>query len=149
MPTPEEDAEINRGIAADPDNPEWTSEDMARARPFPELVAQKRMGRPPKENPKEQVSVRYDADILAAFRATGEGWQTRMNDALRTTWPNIRSRKHMDSDAERLARVQRVIDGHREEIERLRNRPTWLSVIGVIAIIVVGGGLVELVRHLI
>lgn len=84
MPTPEEDAEINRGIAADPDNPEWTSEDMARARPFPELVAQKRMGRPPKENPKEQVSVRYDADILAAFRATGEGWQTRMNDALRT-----------------------------------------------------------------
>jgi uncharacterized protein (DUF4415 family) len=42
------------------------------------------MGRPPKENPKEQVSVRYDADVLEAFRATGDGWQTRMNDALRT-----------------------------------------------------------------
>ncbi|SAL86768.1 hypothetical protein AWB67_07275 [Caballeronia terrestris] len=42
----------------------------------------------------------------------------------------------MDSDAERLARMQRVIDRHLEEIERLQNRPTWLSAIGVIAIIV-------------
>jgi uncharacterized protein (DUF4415 family) len=32
---------------------------------------------------KEQVAVRYDADILAYFRATGKGWQTRMNDALK------------------------------------------------------------------
>ncbi len=32
---------------------------------------------------KEQVAVRYSADVLAAFRATGAGWQTRMNDALR------------------------------------------------------------------
>jgi uncharacterized protein (DUF4415 family) len=27
--------------------------------------------------------VRYDADIVAAFKATGKGWQTRMNEALR------------------------------------------------------------------
>jgi uncharacterized protein (DUF4415 family) len=32
---------------------------------------------------KEQVSVRYSPDVLAAFRATGIGWQTRMNDALK------------------------------------------------------------------
>lgn len=32
---------------------------------------------------KEQVAVRYSPDVLAAFRATGAGWQTRMNDALR------------------------------------------------------------------
>jgi uncharacterized protein (DUF4415 family) len=32
---------------------------------------------------KEQVAVRYDADVLEAFRATGTGWQTRMNDALK------------------------------------------------------------------
>lgn len=84
VPTPEEDAAINRGIAADPDNPEWGAEDFAHARRFPELVAErKRMGRPLKENRKELVSVRYDADILAEFRAMGEGWQTRMNDALR------------------------------------------------------------------
>src|ERR1035437_10072505 len=32
---------------------------------------------------KEQVAVRYSADVLAAFRATGRGWQTRMDEALR------------------------------------------------------------------
>jgi uncharacterized protein (DUF4415 family) len=29
------------------------------------------------------VTIRYDADVLAAFRASGDGWQTRMNDALK------------------------------------------------------------------
>lgn len=43
----------------------------------------RKFGRPKLEHPKEQVSIRYDADILAAFRADGPGWQTRMNDALR------------------------------------------------------------------
>lgn len=84
-PTAAEEAAIQRGIAADLDNPEWTDADFAKARPFREVTAErKRMGRPPKENPKEQVSIRYDADVVAAFRATGDGWQTRMNDALRT-----------------------------------------------------------------
>lgn len=32
---------------------------------------------------KEQVTVRYSPDVLAYFRATGEGWQTRMDEALR------------------------------------------------------------------
>jgi uncharacterized protein (DUF4415 family) len=32
---------------------------------------------------KEQVAVRYDPEVLAAFRATGKGWQTRMNEALK------------------------------------------------------------------
>ena len=85
-PTPEEDAAINRGIAADPDTLELTDEHFAAMVPLPELVARK-LGRPKLENPKEQVSIRYDADILAAFRASGPGWQTRMNDALRE-WLN-------------------------------------------------------------
>jgi uncharacterized protein (DUF4415 family) len=42
------------------------------------------MGRPPLENPKVKLTMRYDADIVEVFRATGEGWQTRMNEALRT-----------------------------------------------------------------
>lgn len=32
---------------------------------------------------KEQVAVRYSPDVLAAFRSTGPGWQTRMNEALK------------------------------------------------------------------
>ena len=40
-------------------------------------------GRPPCSNRKQSLTVRYDADVIAAFKATGSGWQTRMNDALR------------------------------------------------------------------
>ncbi|WP_429406550.1 BrnA antitoxin family protein [Paraburkholderia sp. GAS82] len=32
---------------------------------------------------KVAVTVRYDAGIIDRFRASGDGWQTRMNDALR------------------------------------------------------------------
>ena len=42
-----------------------------------------RRGRPPAAVTKVALTVRYDADLVAAFRATGKGWQTRMNDALR------------------------------------------------------------------
>ncbi len=48
----------------------------------PESIA-KRVGRPPLANPKEPVKLRLDADVLAALRATGDGWQTRINDTLR------------------------------------------------------------------
>ncbi len=42
-----------------------------------------RRGRPPVETPKQQLTVRYDADVIEAFRATGPGWQRRMNAALK------------------------------------------------------------------
>ena len=32
---------------------------------------------------KEHVAIRFDTDVLAAFRATGKGWQTRINAALK------------------------------------------------------------------
>lgn len=32
---------------------------------------------------KQSVSVRYSPEVLEYFRATGSGWQTRMNEALR------------------------------------------------------------------
>lgn len=47
-----------------------------------ELQQVKRMGRPPATDPKEATNIRYNKRLLAAFRATGKGWQTRMNDAL-------------------------------------------------------------------
>lgn len=48
-------------------------------------------GRPKAEVTKQSLTVRYDADIVDAFRAMGPGWQTRMNDALRE-WLAARSR---------------------------------------------------------
>jgi len=74
LPTPEEEAEIQRGIDADPDTYVPTDEEFA---------GMKRRGRPKQAARKELVSIRYDVEILQSFRATGEGWQTRMNDALR------------------------------------------------------------------
>ncbi len=42
-----------------------------------------RRGRPPLDNPKQAVKLRLDADVLAAYRKTGRGWQTRINADLR------------------------------------------------------------------
>ncbi len=42
-----------------------------------------RRGRPPLPNPKQAVKLRLDADVLAAYRKTGRGWQTRINADLR------------------------------------------------------------------
>ena len=42
-----------------------------------------RRGRPRAANPKQALTVRYDAEVVAAFKATGKGWQTRMNAALK------------------------------------------------------------------
>ncbi len=39
-------------------------------------------GRPKLDAPKRALTVRYDAAVVEAFRATGKGWQTRMNAAL-------------------------------------------------------------------
>ena len=92
-PTPKENLAINIGIAADPDNPEWTEEDFAQAKPASEffppdvyaaLVAMKRpRGRPKAVETKVFTAIRLDADLLETFKATGKGWQTRMNSALR------------------------------------------------------------------
>lgn len=42
-----------------------------------------RRGRPPLPNAKRQVTVRLDPDLLDRLRATGPGWQTRLNKAVR------------------------------------------------------------------
>ena len=72
----------------DDDNPEWTDETTARSvrmEGLPASLRNKLRGhRGPQKAPRKiQTAVRYDADIIEAFKAGGPGWQTRMNDALR------------------------------------------------------------------
>jgi uncharacterized protein (DUF4415 family) len=75
---------------ADPDdeNPEWTREDFARARPasevVPAVVAAYRRARGPQKRPtKRLISLRLDPDVIDHFRARGPGWQARINSTLR------------------------------------------------------------------
>ena len=77
LPTAAEDAAINVGIAQDPDTMEITAADFARMQPL------RRPGRPKVEQPKVPVTMRVDADVLAAIKASGAGWQTRVNAVLR------------------------------------------------------------------
>ena len=86
--TPEEEAEIQRGIALDPDAPEWTDADWAEARParevMPELVEAYLRSRGKQVAPtKVLVSLRLDGDVVAALRASGRGWQSRANAMLK------------------------------------------------------------------
>jgi len=74
LPTPEEDAAIARGIAADPDTYELNTAEFKRLR---------QVGRPRLAHPKVAVTIRYDRDVIEAFKRSGPGWQTRMNAALR------------------------------------------------------------------
>ena len=89
----------------DPDDaPEWTDEmfDMAQHSVSGRVVRQATgvltkdgmkpvapytipiPGRPPERDvPKKQVTLRLDADLLEGFRASGAGWQTRLNATLR------------------------------------------------------------------
>ncbi len=91
MPIDNEEAAIQRGISADPDNPELTDAQMAELRPASEVMPAplyaelaKRRGRPPSDKPaKVLVSVRVAPDVLARLRASGPGWLVRAEEALR------------------------------------------------------------------
>ncbi|GBQ36086.1 hypothetical protein GOB83_13785 [Acetobacter fabarum] len=87
MPTDDEDARINQGIAMDPDNPELTKADFLRARPAqevaPTLASARRVRGPQKAPTKTLVSMRLDPDLVARLKADGPGWQGRANELLR------------------------------------------------------------------
>lgn len=83
----------------DRDNPAWTDEDFKRAKPAldvlpPALAAvlpRRRGQRGPQRKPAKQlVSLRLERDVLARFRATGPGWQTRVNEALKKAARTLR-----------------------------------------------------------
>lgn len=77
----------DKPVKFDHDNPEWTDADFARAKPlsdYPDLAAaMKRMRGAQKAPTKKAVSIRLDADIVDRLRASGRGWQARVNDLLR------------------------------------------------------------------
>jgi len=82
-----EEAEIKAGIARDPENPEWTDAEFASSRPFAEVfpklaeaIRERGLRKPPT---KKTVSLRLDQDVLDAFKASGTGWQSRINETLR------------------------------------------------------------------
>jgi uncharacterized protein (DUF4415 family) len=84
-PTPEEDSVITAAAMADPDALPLTDQEWAAAKPLA------RIGRPPSAKPlKVPTTIRFDPDVLAALKASGKGWQTRVNEAMRE-WLNSHS----------------------------------------------------------
>jgi uncharacterized protein (DUF4415 family) len=75
-PTPAEDAAITKAAVSDPDALPYTDAEWAKVKP---TIGR---GRPKLEHPKVSLSLRLDTEVVASFRATGPGWQTRINLAL-------------------------------------------------------------------
>ena len=78
MPTTEEDKAITAAAKADPDAQPLTPKQLKSMVPLRAL-----RGRPKSARTKQLVSVRYSPEVLAYFKATGEGWQSRMDGVLR------------------------------------------------------------------
>ena len=78
MPTVEEDRTITAAAKSDPDAQPLTPKQLKAMVPLRTL-----RGRPKSENKKLLVSVRYSPEVVAYFKSTGEGWQSRMDGVLR------------------------------------------------------------------
>lgn len=86
--TPEEDAAITAAALSDPDATPLTDEEWEAVKPLA------RVGRPPSAKPlKVPTTIRFDADVLAALKASGKGWQTRVNEAMRE-WVKTHTAAH-------------------------------------------------------
>ena len=93
IPNDDETAAINDGINADAEARELDSEWHKGAKPASEILApqayaalvaiNRPRGRPKADETKVFTAIRLDADLLETFKATGKGWQTRVNAALR------------------------------------------------------------------
>lgn len=112
---------MRRNAASRPDdvNPEWTAEEIRRARPLLEVlpkevvdaIKRSRGQRGPQREPtKELISLRLDREVLEALRATGLGWQTRANDTLRAAF--------VTNTAQPARAAVRRATGRRETVKR-------------------------------
>ena len=78
MPSTAEDRKITAAARADPDAQPLSPSQLKAMVPLRSV-----RGRPKSENPKLLVSVRYSPEVVAYFKSTGEGWQSRMDSVLR------------------------------------------------------------------
>jgi uncharacterized protein (DUF4415 family) len=78
MPTVEEDKLILAAAKSDPDAQPLTPKQLKEMVPL-----RKVLGRPKSERRKVLLSVRYSPEVIAFFKSTGEGWQSRMDGVLR------------------------------------------------------------------
>jgi uncharacterized protein (DUF4415 family) len=70
----------------DEENPEWTDEmvkQSVRLSGLPDSLQAKLRGRPKAAVTKERITIRLSQEVVEQFRASGEGWQTRMDSALK------------------------------------------------------------------
>jgi uncharacterized protein (DUF4415 family) len=78
----------------DEENPEWTKEAAAAARPFAEIfpvqfsALKNRGGRPPIDQPKVHIGFRLAADVVKGVRASGPGYNARVEKVLREALKN-------------------------------------------------------------
>jgi uncharacterized protein (DUF4415 family) len=77
IPTTAEDRAITAAAKADPDAQPLTAKQLHAMVPMKAL-----RGRPKSENKKVLVSVRYSPEVVAYFKSTGDGWQSRMDGVL-------------------------------------------------------------------
>ena len=78
MPTVKEDKAITAAARNDPDAQPLTPKQLKAMVPIRAL-----RGRPKSENKKLLLSVRYSREVVAYFKSTGEGWQSRMDGVLK------------------------------------------------------------------
>ncbi len=76
IPTEDEDAAITAAALTDPDAMPYSDEQWEAIKPTV------RRGRPIAAVTKERITIRLSSDVVRAFRESGDGWQTRINDAL-------------------------------------------------------------------
>ena len=74
-------------LAAVSDNPEWSADDLAAAVPFdqafPAFAATIRRRGVQKVPTKVSTTIRLSREVVEHFRASGSGWQARIDGALR------------------------------------------------------------------
>ena len=88
------DEEITQAALKDPDGGMLTDAEWKGARPASEILAKvfpkqvadnllKQRGRPRKEVTKQAVSIRLSPEVIETFKSSGNGWQTRIDEALK------------------------------------------------------------------